>query len=251
MNLAFLIVGAIFLGLVLGLFGSGGSLLSLPLMMHWMGLEPKVAVASSLLLTGLISVAGVLVPLRRKELCFKNAMTFLFASLPMSYLGALLGRRIDSKVQIISFSILMFLAGIKLLVQKSEKEQVSHCNPRFLPLLLIGAVIGSLTGLVGVGGGFMIVPALVLFGGISFPMATGTSFLLVAANSLIGFMTYQSSLEIPVVSILGLASLAIPFSWMASHFGRRLSSKGMQRSFGVGLLVISFLMIFKVLGIFI
>ena len=196
MNLWVLIAASAGFGLALGLFGSGGSLLALPALVYGLGFGVKQGVAGSLVVVGTTAAVGAVVALRRGEVCLRNAVSFLAASLPAGFGGAVVGRSMDPHVQATAFAVLVVVAGLRLAFWRAP-DRDDTCNPRWLPLFLSGVGVGILTGLLGVGGGFLIVPALVILGGIGLKKARGTSLLLIVANSAAGFAGYAGHVSVP------------------------------------------------------
>jgi uncharacterized membrane protein YfcA len=242
-NSLVLILGSAGFGLALGLFGSGGSLLALPALVYGLGFDIKQGVVGSLVVVGVTAVIGAVSGLRRGEICVKNALSFMAASLPAGFGGAVVGRLMDPHWQSLAFAGLVILAGLRLALWRVP-ERENTCNPRWLPLFLSGAGVGFLTGLLGVGGGFLIVPALVILGGIGVKMARGTSLLLIAANSAAAFGGYAGHVEVPWQPLLWAVAVSVPAGFGGAALARRLPTAILQRLFAWGLLALGvFLMI--------
>lgn len=244
MNAAILIAGSLGFGLALGLFGSGGSLLALPALVYGLGFDVKQGVVGSLVVVGITALIGMMPALRRKEICVRNAFAFLAASLPASYGGSAVGRIIDPRWQMLAFAVLVVAASLRLAFWKAP-EGKDTCNPRLLPLFWVGGGVGFLTGLLGVGGGFLIVPALVLLGGIGVKMARGTSLLLIAANAATSFAGYAGRIAVPWESLGWVIGLSLPASLAGAAIARRFSAKGLQKAFAWFLLALGIYLVLK------
>jgi uncharacterized membrane protein YfcA len=240
MNPLIFILGSAAFGLALGLFGSGGSLLALPALVYGLGFGIKQGVAGSLVVVGATALIGAASAFRRREICLKNAASFLAASLPAGFGGAVVGRLMDPHWQSLAFAGLMIVAGLRLALWRvpERPEGQDACNPRWLPLFLTGAGVGFLTGLLGVGGGFLIVPALVILGDIGLKMARGTSLLLIAANATAGFAGYAGHVAIPWQPLLWVVAVSIPASLGGAVLARHLPAAILQKLFAWGLVAL-------------
>lgn len=240
MNPLILILGSAGFGLALGLFGSGGSLLALPALMYGLGFGIKQGVAGSLVVVGGTAAVGAVSAFRKREICVKNAASFMTASLPAGYGGAVVGRFMDPHWQSLAFAGLAVLAGLRLALWRvpERREERDVCNPLWLPLFLAGAGVGFLTGLLGVGGGFLIVPSLVILGDIGLKMARGTSLLLIAANAAAGFAGYAGHVTIPWQPLAWVVAVSVPAGLGGAVLARRLPAALLQKLFAWGLVAL-------------
>lgn len=242
MQIIILIVGSLGFGLALGLFGSGGSLLALPTLVYGLGFDIKQGVAGSLVVVGATAAVGAVASLRRGEICIRNASSFLAASIPAGFGGAMIGRAMDPRWQALAFAVLVIVAGLRLALWRAP-EREDTCNPRWLPLFLSGAVVGFLTGLLGVGGGFLIVPALVVLGRIGVKKARGTSLLLIVANAAAGFTGYAGHVAVPWAPLLWVVAVSIPASYGGSLLAKHLPATALQKIFAWGLVALGIIMV--------
>jgi len=199
-------------GFSLGLLGGGGSLLTVPALVYLVGLTPQAAITASLAIVSANSLLGASLHQVQGGLDWQVAALFGGVGMLASYLASGISRLLPSAALLVAFSLLMFLTGVLMLVRKKEKAP-----PKTKPLwlvLLSGAGVGLLTGILGVGGGFLIVPALVMLVGFSMQEAVGTSLVIIAMNSLAGLVGHlgAESLGGTVVFVFTAAGLAGTFA---------------------------------------
>lgn len=185
-----LLLAAVFaalIGLSLGLLGGGGSILTVPVFVYLLGFEAKEAIAGSLAVVGATSLFGAVGHWRAGNVNLRVAAVFGAVAMPGAYLGARLAAFVSGGVQLTLFAGVMLLAAwFMFRPRNAAEEDAAGEHARGMPLWLIaaqGLAVGLLTGLVGVGGGFLIVPALVLLGKVPMKQAVGTSLLVIAMNS--------------------------------------------------------------------
>lgn len=236
---------SIFIGLVLGLLGGGGSILSIPILVYLFGIEPVRASAYSLFIVGITSLVGA-IPKYRDHLV--NLRTGILFGIP-SILSIFTTRKwivplIPNEVLTVSdfvltkrllllglFAVLMMLAALPMI--RGKADIVSE-KKRFRTFLVIveGGLIGFLTGLVGAGGGFLIIPALVFLTGLPFKTAVGTSLFVIATNSLIGFLGDALNYSMDWAFLLSISGLAIIGILVGNLLSKKASSTALKRSFG-------------------
>lgn len=253
------------IGISLGLIGGGGSVLALPILVYVMGVAPKGAIAMTLVIVGTVSLIGVIPHWRRKNIEIKTA--YIFGSATM--LGAFLGARIATlpfiteAFQMILFSVMMLLAA-GFMIQRSSriKPHVSTnevdltlypkpvCKYCWLWLMSEGIGVGVLTGLVGVGGGFAIVPALVLLGNTPMKKAIGTSLLIIAFNSVAGFLGYLGQVSFDWNLTASFTIAAGIGTFLGAYLTRFVSAQQLQKSFGYFLLAVAAFVLFQNRGSF-
>ncbi len=187
------LIGAIFIGLSLGLMGSGGSILTVPVLVYLFGQDEKVAIAGSLAIVGTIALAGGLTYLKAKLIDWKTVFLFGIPGMVGTYLGAWIAAYIPGIVQLVLFSFVMIAAAIMML-RKQNLSNDSH-ERHLIKIVFDGLIVGVITGIVGVGGGFLIVPALVLLGGLNMRNAVATSLIIISLKSYSGFYKYLDVLN--------------------------------------------------------
>lgn len=234
------LLGALAIGLSLGLLGSGGSILTVPVLHYLVGQPDKLAIGGSLLVVGLIaSVACVPYALGR-QVDWRKVLWFGLPGMAGAWFGATLARWVPGSLQLALFAAVMLVAAWRML--RGGPLQPETHEPRRLAVVAGGTGVGVLSGLVGVGGGFLIVPALVLLAGVSMLSAVGTSLAVIALNSFTGFAKYQQvlagqDLELDWPVLLAVAAVGIVGSFAGHRLGRRLPQPLLRRIFGVFLVV--------------
>lgn len=188
--------GAIVIGVTLGLIGGGGSILTVPVLVYLMGVEPVLATAYSLFVVGFTSIIGTAQKYRVREVDTRTALLFVLPSLVSIFLtrryfipvipDEVWGME-KGTLLMVFFSLIMLVAGLAMLRQKHGEAEPGKKKGHFGLVVLEGFFVGFLTGIVGAGGGFLIIPALVLLGGLNMKVAVGTSLFIIALKSAIGF----------------------------------------------------------------
>lgn len=236
-------VGALMVGLSLGLMGSGGSILTVPVLIYLAGEQEKVAIAESLGIVGAISFLGAIPYAFKQQVHWRSVILFGLPGMAGTYGGAIIAGFVSGTFQLILFAIVMLLAaGLMFRNKKIDDENIDIEKKQPWWIIAIeGLVVGVLTGLVGVGGGFLIVPALVLLGGLSMHMAIGTSLLIIAMKSFSGFYKYLDVLEELDLSInwelvFIFILIGAVGSFVGKFVGAKISGEKLKRGFAVFLL---------------
>lgn len=233
-------IGALLVGLSLGLMGSGGSILTVPVLIYLAGEQEKVAIAESLGIVGAISLAGFIPYLFKKQVHWRSVVLFGLPGMAGTYGGAIIAGYVSGTFQLILFAVVMLAAAIMMFRDKKEVGKSGGINIQhaWWKIVLEGLAVGVLTGLVGVGGGFLIVPALVLLGGLPMHLAIGTSLIIIAMKSFSGFFKYIDVLEnlnlsmnwdlILIFSLIGAVG-----SLVGKTIGSKISNEGLKQGFAV------------------
>jgi len=219
------------IGLSLGLMGGGGSLLTVPALVYLVGQTPQAAVTTSLAIVGANSLMGASFHRAQGTLDWKVALTFGGAGMLVSYLSAGLSKMMPEALLLIAFAIITLLVGALMLVRTSN-DSVEMSKPRSLSVVIAsGAGVGLMTGILGIGGGFLIVPALVMLVGLPMQMAVGTSLIIIAMNSLAGFLGHagDGSLNMTMTVIFTAAGLVGTFA--GARLNKRLPAGKLQKVF--------------------
>ncbi len=241
-------VASLLIGVSLGLIGGGGSILTVPVLVYLFGLPPVTATAYSLFIVGITSLIGAWPKYRSGLADWKTALVFGIPSVAAVYLTRqflvpalpehifTLGSFVLTKSTAIMllFACMMLPASVSMIRKKecrdcTDPDVISYNYPL---ILLEGILVGVLTGLVGAGGGFLIIPALVLLGKLSMKKAVGTSLLIIAAKSLIGFTGDLTHLVIDWPLLVSVSGLAISGFYLGNALSRKVSGHRLQKSFG-------------------
>jgi hypothetical protein len=236
------LLGALAIGLSLGLLGSGGSILTVPVLHYLLGQPEKLAIGGSLLVVGLVAAAAVVPYARHRQVDWRNVAWFGLPGMLGAWIGATVSRYVPGTVQLMLFAGVMLVAAWRML--RGQPLQSDSHDARRLAVVLGGFGVGALSGLVGVGGGFLIVPALVLLANVSMASAVGTSLAVIAMNAFTGFAKYtgvlrSQGLELDFGLLLLVAAVGIAGSLVGSRLARRLPQSTLRRIFGLFLLLMA------------
>ena len=235
--------GAIAIGLSLGLLGSGGSILTVPVLVYLLGQDEKVAIAGSLAIVAAIAAAASVAYVRQRLVDWRSVALFGIPGMAGTYLGAWSSVFVSGTVQLAVFAGVMLVAAVLMLRPRRELETIGEREARSSwRITLDGLGVGALTGFVGVGGGFLVVPALVLLGGLAMHRAVATSLVIIALKSLVGFLKYQAILDADGLSLdvdvlVTVAAIGIAGSYVGSLIAQRLPTERLQQIFGYVLVV--------------
>lgn len=236
---------AVFVGVSLGLIGSGGSILTIPILVYAMGVQPELATTYSLFIVGVVAFVGVL---RGASTNVFNWKMGLFFGIP-SIIAIFLTRKFllptipqvlfyagDIAVTknlfiMLLFSMLMLAASFSMILKGKLKDE-SIRNNNNIKIILVGGLVGTLTGIVGVGGGFLIIPSLLFFGKISIKEAIATSLSIVMINSLIGFASSDNLESIDWQMLLVFTSIAIFGIFIGIALTKRIADEKLKPAFG-------------------
>lgn len=234
--------GALLVGLTLGVLGSGGSMLTVPILRVLVGQPEKVAIAGSLAVVGVIALVGSLPYLRRRMIDWPSVLFFGLPGMVGSYGGAAVSKFVSGEVQMVVFALAAVTASVFLFRSTLRTLVPTEHRRAIWKICLDGLMVGAFTGFVGVGGGFLIVPALVILGGLPMNRAVGTSLLLIAMNSSTGFWKYLQilpgqgyTLDWGVLGVFAAAGVVGSFAGHSVH--TRIPQVALKRGFA-GLLIV-------------
>jgi uncharacterized protein len=235
-------IGALLVGLTLGLLGSGGSILTVPVLVYLVDEPEKLAIAESLGIVALISLIGAIPFAFKRQVNWRSVVLFGVPGMAGAYLGAYLSVFMSGALQLAIFAGVMLVAAVMMLRQQSGALGKTKGAYPAWRIVVDGFVVGVLTGIVGVGGGFLIVPALVLFVGLPMHQAIGTSLTIIAVKSLAGFYKYldvleQANLTVHWRLILIFSAIGIAGSFVGGKMGEYISQQRLKRIFAVFLIV--------------
>jgi uncharacterized membrane protein YfcA len=242
---------AVLIGLSLGLLGGGGSVLALPVLVYVVGMDPQTAIPTTLVMVGTVSLVGALPHIRRGQVAWRAGAMFGLATMAGAYLGARLATLpfVTATVQMTVFAGAMLVAAGLMIGRSSRAVEGPYvpplCRYCWLWLPTEGLLVGALTGLVGVGGGFAIVPALVLLAQVPMTKAIGTSLLIITANSLAGLAGYLGRVDWDWHLTVNFTVLAGVGTVAGAYLAQLVAPKHLQKGFGYFLLGIAVLVLWQ------
>lgn len=252
---------SILIGVSLGLIGGGGSILTLPVLVYLLHLNPVTSTAYSLFIVGSTSLVGSFSYMRKELVNYRAAIVFaipsfiavyltrkyLVPSIPSS-LFTVGGLEVTKNIAImVFFALVMLAASYSMIKDKKEAKGNDSEELKFnYPMIALeGGVVGILTGIVGAGGGFLIIPALVLLARLPMKMAVGTSLLIIAAKSLIGFVGDMSNMQVDWPFLIEFTALSVVGIFVGTYMSKYIPGEKLKKSFGWFVLVMGVYIIAK------
>jgi len=251
---------ALLIGITLGLIGGGGSILTVPVLVYILGIDPTLATAYSLFVIGVSALVGTLKNLKRGNIDVKTGLVFAAPS----FIGVYYTRRIIVPAipqEIVSigkyslsketgimlfFAIIMLLASISMIRGRKDKKVVKQRIFNYPVIMIEGLFVGALTGLVGAGGGFLIIPVLVLLTGLPMKKAVGTSLMIIAIKSLIGFTgDLSTTLKIDWALLSLFSALSIIGMGIGLYLSKSIEGAKLKKAFGYFVLVMALFVLTK------
>lgn len=235
--LAITLALALLIGVSLGLLGGGGSILTVPILTYVLGMPAKEAIAASLFIVGATSIVSVVNHARHGRVDWRTGVIFGLAGMVGAFAGGLLGGFIPGAILMLLFVAMMVATAVAMIRGRKAKEGAAHSGLPLVRILLDGFAVGLVTGLVGAGGGFLIVPALVLLGGLPMALAVGTSLLVIAMKSFAGLGGYLFSVSLDWPVVLAVTAVAIAGSFIGAKLVGVVPEKALRKGFGWFVLV--------------
>lgn len=232
---------AALVGVSLGLLGGGGSILTVPILTYVLGMDPREAIAASLFIVGTTSAVGAILHAKAGRVRWRTGLIFGAAGMAGGFLGGLVGGFIPGVVLMVLFAVMMVVTAVAMIRGRKSggSATATDATPQ-LPLVRIvldGLLVGVATGLVGAGGGFLVVPALNLLGGLPMAIAVGTSLLVIVMKSYAGLAGYLLTVRIDWPIVLAFTATAVLGSFVGSALAGRLPERALRRGFGIFVLV--------------
>ncbi|CAM2007910.1 sulfite exporter TauE/SafE family protein [Acanthopleuribacter pedis] len=226
------LVLSLLVGVSLGLLGGGGSILTLPILLYVLGVEVHAAIAMSLFVVGVTAVVGAVQHARRGNVHWRTGWWFSVGGMGGAFLGGKLGAQLSPTLLLSLFAALMLVtAGLMLRGKKTLVTPGAAPRRQLVRVLLEGFVVGGFTGMIGAGGGFLVVPALVLLGGLPMREAVGTSLMVIALKSFAGLAGYLSHIAIDWALALGVSAAAVAGSFIGARAVHRVAPDQLRRVF--------------------
>lgn len=234
----FAMVLAGLVGISLGLLGSGGSIVTLPILVYVAGIPVNQAVGMSLVIVGGTSALGSLLHLRRGDFDWRAVAFFSGSGIIGAFVGAKFTHLVSAPVLLFLFGVLMLAVGIRMLRHNGTKPGSYECRP--MRCLAVGVAVGVLTGFLGVGGGFLILPALVLFAGLEMKPAIGTSLAIIAVNCIGGLVGQLRYANFDWRLTLGFLLAAIAGMFIGAALANKLPAAVLRRGFAWCVVLLGF-----------
>jgi len=241
---------AVLIGLSLGTMGGGGSILTVPIFVYVLGFAPKQAIAMSFPVVGGTSLVGALGHWRAGNVDLRTAVLFGLVTMAGAYAGGFVAAYLSGATQLVMLALAMLAAAWSM--ARPRREAANAATGRRHPILLgaVAITVGLLTGIVGIGGGFLYVPALVLLADVPIKRAVGTSLIIIAMSCVAGLASHLRHETIPWVFVAGFSLAAAAGILVGARLVRHISPSGLRRAFAVFLVVMAALILWQNRGRF-
>lgn len=257
------VLGYIFsllIGVSLGLIGGGGSIFTVPILVYLFNVDPIIATTYSLFIVGITSLMGTIPKYRQGDVDMRTAISFgipsiisvlivkkfLVPSIPNILFSIHDVQVTKSLMMMVLFAILMLASAYSMLFKKQKTKVQKSSDINNTALIIQGLFVGMVTGLVGAGGGFLIIPALVMFTSLNMKKAVGTSLLIITVNTLIGFVgSLSNNIDIDWKLLLIIAGIAILGMFVGNNLSKKIDGNALKKLFGVLVLVMAIYILFK------
>ncbi|MBK1990308.1 sulfite exporter TauE/SafE family protein [Sphaerospermopsis aphanizomenoides BCCUSP55] len=246
---------AVCVGISLGLIGGGGSILAVPILAYVLGVPLKSAIVMSLVIVGIVSLIGIIPHWQQGNVNMKTAALFAPGAMVGAYIGARIATLpiITPTFQLILFVSTMFLAAYLMIKNASNKSETElNLSSKYVdkfplwPIILAeGLGVGLLSGLVGIGGGFMIIPALVLMGNTPIKEAVGTSLVIIALKSVTGFAGYLGSVSVDINLMVTFTLAAGTGMLIGAYLTNLIQGQNLEKYFGYFVILVAIFMLFE------
>ncbi|HWN71759.1 MAG TPA: sulfite exporter TauE/SafE family protein, partial [Haliangium sp.] len=254
---------SVLIGVSLGLLGGGGSILTVPILVHALGVAEKAAIATSLLVVGVTSAVAAAQHARANNVVWRVAMVFAPAGMLGAFVAGLIARFLPASLLLLLFALMMGITGVFMWrgcrVPAQPRPQLGQLGQfgqpaqpgqpgqlgRFGKIFREGLLVGLVTGLVGAGGGFLVVPALVLLGGLPMRLAVGTSLVVISLKSFAGFAGYISHVDIDWTLAAIVTGAAVIGSFAGAALGRKVAPESLRRGFALFVLGMAVYLLWK------
>lgn len=256
-------IASILIGLSLGLIGGGGSILTVPLLVYLFKIEPTMATSYSLFIVGSTSLVGAWRNYIKGNVSLKTTLLFGVTSVTTVFLTrkfiipaiperiTTIGSIVISRdlLTMVLFALLMLVASLKMIKGRKEDAVGTKKSSSIFSLVLYGIGIGLVTGFLGAGGGFLIIPALIFFVGLDMKTAIGTSLAIIALNSLIGFTGDIGTLPIDWIFLLTVSAISVAGIFIGIQLGKKIPGAKLKKGFGWFVLIMGiYILIREIIG---
>jgi uncharacterized membrane protein YfcA len=237
----------LFIGALTGLLGAGGGILAVPSLVYLVGIPLGTAIPTSLVM-GAVGPVAALLPRLRAGVQWQTVLAVSAAGIPAAFVGTLAGASLPENVVLLAFAVLMFAAGIQMLRRRPRNKDIG-VRPRLWLVrgLAVGVLVGFLTGLLGIGGGFITVPALMLMLGLPIGLAIGSSLVIAIINSLAGIIAHAGTTSPDWAVAVAFVVPSMAAALISAQLSKRVSGNVLQRSFAILVVVVAVITIIRVL----
>lgn len=235
---------SVLIGIALGLFGGGGSILAVPLLVYVLALDAKVAIAAAMVVVGAASSVAAVQRWRQGDIDPRAALPFGAAGMVTAYAGGRAAQFLDAALLMLMFAVMMAITALAMWRGRRAAAPAPHArSPQRLALQ--GGIVGIFTGLLGVGGGFLIVPALSLWAGLPLQQAIGTSLVIIVLNCAAGFLGYATHVDVPWSLVVIVTAAAVLGSVLGTLIARRVEPARMRRGFAMFVLLMAIVILVR------
>ncbi|KOG35645.1 MULTISPECIES: sulfite exporter TauE/SafE family protein [Streptomyces] len=232
---ALVVAVSLLIGVSLGILGGGGSILTVPILVYLAGQETKEAIATSLFVVGVTSIAALVPHARAHRVRWRTGLLFGAFSMAGAYGGGRVAEYVPGTVLLLAFALMMLATAAAMLRRPRpgrERARPAHTDLPLKHIAVEGLAVGAVTGLVGSGGGFLVVPALALLGGLPMGIAVGTSLLVIAMKSFAGLAGHLSGVSIDWGLALTVTAAAVIGSLIGARVAGRIPQDALRKAFG-------------------
>ncbi|MGW4055212.1 sulfite exporter TauE/SafE family protein [Streptomyces sp. NPDC004779] len=231
---ALVVAASLLVGVSLGVLGGGGSILTVPVLVHLAGQEPKEAIATSLFVVGVTSLVALVPHARARRVRWRTGLVLGAFSMAGAYAGGRAAAFVPGTALLAAFALMMLATAFAMLrgPRRGREPKARNGGPKPWHIAVEGLAVGAVTGFVGSGGGFLVVPALVLLGGLRMSAAVGTSLLVIAMNSFAGLAGHLSGATVDPVLALTVTGAAVAGSLVGARLAGRVPQDGLRTAFG-------------------
>lgn len=239
---------SLLIGVSLGMLGGGGSILSVPILTYVANMGPSAAIASSLFIVGVTSATGAIAHARAGRVRWRTGLLFGAAGMVGAFVGGRLSAYIPGRVLLIVFGAMMAVTAVAMIRKRRTLQPPIVGELPIGKVLLQGVLVGLVTGTIGAGGGFVVVPALVLLGGLGMEIAVGTSLIVISMSSFAGLAGHLGHVEIDWPVTLAVTAAAVIGSLLGGRLAGRIPPAALRRGFGFFVMAMAVFVLVKELS---
>lgn len=247
-DMLFVLLLSTLIGVSLGMLGGGGSILSVPILTYVAGMAPGAAIAASLFVVAVTSATGAIAHARANRVRWRTGILFGSAGMAGAFVGGRLAGYIPGHVLMIVFGVMMAVTAVAMIRGRRTLQPPIIGELPVGKVLVQGMLVGFVTGTIGAGGGFVVVPALVLLGGLAIDAAVGTSLIVISMSSFAGLAGHLGRVDIDWTITLAVTAAAVVGSLVGGRLVGRIPPAALRRGFGVFVIAMAIFVLFKELS---